>query len=98
MTNSCTKNNLRLIPFLHELADLIEKDELSPELLKCVGDFYMSYKFHDQRHGNENNDEDEDFNAVKFITLGWYIYNVILAEEKIDSIQKTDSVQDSDLL
>lgn len=88
MSNSCTKNNLRLIPFLRELADSIEKDELSPELLKCVGNFYMSYKFHDQRNGNENTDEDEDFNAAKFITLGWYIYNVILSEK----------VQDSELL
>jgi hypothetical protein len=78
-------NDSHIITFLRKLADSMESTKLPPDQLKCIGDFYMSYKFHEQRNGNtKNEDEDdeiEDMDIVKFLTLGWYVYKVILSDK-----------------
>ena len=68
-----------LIPFLRELANSVESKQLEPDQLKCVGEFYMSYKFNDQKNGRDNNfDNDlEETDIIKFLTLGWYFYTHI---------------------
>jgi hypothetical protein len=82
MTNSEVDNVVPLGSFLRELAKSIESNDLPEDQLKCVSEFYMSYKFHEKRNGNSTNDEDEfpEKDVAKFITLGWYIYNFILEE------------------
>lgn len=67
-----------LSSFLKNLAFSLEKNELSPENIAKIGEFYMAYKF---------NEREKDFNEVelkKFIFLGWYIYDVILKNYKFE--------------
>jgi hypothetical protein len=80
----------QLVPFLRELADSLESKKLEKDQLKCIGEFFMSYKFYEKRNGwkEEEEDEDEDeeeFDVVKFITMGWWIYTQILKDEKADN-------------
>jgi hypothetical protein len=71
------KSNLQLVPFLRNLADSIEKEQLLPEQIQKIGEFYMSYKLN-----TENSTEDpEGMDVVKFLTLGWYMYTHILNKE-----------------
>jgi len=63
----------RLIGFLKNLICSLEKDELNQQQLQRVSEFFMSYQLHE--HVNtEFNEED----AIKFLTLGWYVYKVML--------------------
>jgi hypothetical protein len=76
------KSDLQLVPFLRNLADSIEKEQLLPEQIQKIGEFYMSYKLN-----TENSTEDpESMDVVKFLTLGWYIYTHILNKENINEI------------
>jgi hypothetical protein len=80
----------QLIPFLRELANSIESGEANREQLKCIGEFYMSYKFFEKREGWTDVDiqETEDMDFVKFVTMGWWMYTQILKDEKDENIQK----------
>jgi hypothetical protein len=82
--------NDRLILFLRNLADSVEQDNLLPLQLESIGEFFMKYKFQEKRRNDDdgaisvvgsngvfNHDE-----LVKFIVLGWYIYCIILKEER----------------
>ena len=71
--NSETKRNLIL--FFRNLVDDIENDKLNERELRSSGEFYMSYLVQNQI----NNDQDIDISdrdLVKFLFLGWYIYNI----------------------
>lgn len=71
-----------LIPFLRGLADSIENNNLLPTQLQHIGEFFMSYKFQED---NQNVYKDEEFDTndvVKFLTLGWYIYRIILDKQE----------------
>ena len=88
----------KLVPFLREIANQIESEELAPELLQSVGEFYMSYTMqqaisHDIE-ASENNGEFNTMDAIKFITLGWYIYTFILATERDNRTEQDKSEQD----
>jgi hypothetical protein len=83
--NNITENpNVRLIPFLRELADSIEQKQLSPNQLKSIGEFFMVYKFQEQAVSDNHTETEEqlpDFSKeelVKFVVMGWYIYCCIL--------------------
>jgi hypothetical protein len=69
-------NDDKLVYFLRELSNSIESKQLEADQLKCVGEFYMSYKFNEQKNGRlENYDNDfEDMDIIKFLTLGWFFY------------------------
>lgn len=67
-------SNTEMITFLRNLANDIEKDRLNNSQLQKIGEFLMSYTF--EQRVDSNTDE-----FMKFITLGWYVYKVILKEE-----------------
>ena len=96
MDNSYNDSDAQLAPFLRELADSIESRELPKDQLKFIGEFFMSYKFHEQRNGWKKEKEDEEndldeMDAVKFLTLGWYIYKFILEEGIVPGPDEEDS-------
>jgi hypothetical protein len=62
-------------------ANLIEKNEISEQSLQLAGEYYMR---------NLCKTEIDDVNAtleekdlVKFLTVGWYIHNIILKKKNI---------------
>jgi hypothetical protein len=75
----------QLAPFLRELADSVDSKELEKDQLKCIGEFFMSYKFYEKRNGldkKEDEEDEEEMDVVKFITMGWWVYTQILKDEK----------------
>lgn len=80
MNNNSDKN---LVPFLRELANSIENNKLSLNQLQHIGEFFMEYKFHEHNELDESKqDEFESSDVIKFLTLGWYIYRVMLDKQK----------------
>jgi hypothetical protein len=71
----------KLEPFLRELADSIRDNNLIPEQLQHIGEFYMSWKI---RNDDTTNGNYEDLEIVRFLTLGLYIYRFILNDEQHD--------------
>lgn len=78
----------KLTPFLRELANAIEADQLNSSQLENIGDFFMSYQFQEQAR----KDADETIppviqysNAelVKFVAMGWYVYQIILRNQNL---------------
>jgi hypothetical protein len=53
---------------------------MQPDQLKCVGEFYMSYKLNEHSNGrDENCDNDfEEMDIIKFLTLGWFFYTQLI--------------------
>jgi hypothetical protein len=74
------KNKIRIIEFLEEIKTSVEKDELPEPLLQQVGEFYVKYLFTKTVSESENIELDKD-DILKFISLGWFIYTGLLAEE-----------------
>ena len=91
-----TETNKRLIPFLRNLADSIEKGDILPTELKRIGEFFMSYQF--QKQADKDLQTTESSNAefsredmVKFLVLGWYIYQVLLVNDTLpDQTEELD--------
>lgn len=78
--NSETQKNLVL--FFRNIADDIENNKLNENQLKSSGEFYMSYLFQ-KEVGYEVKDIDlSDKDFIKFLILGWYMYNIILQDDK----------------
>ena len=73
-------SDAQLVPFLKELAVSIETKQLSQDQLQCISEFYMSYKFREKINRNVKEEEDEEFedmDIIKFITMGWYMYRIL---------------------
>ena len=76
-----------LIPFLRTLADSIEQETILPEQLRSISTFFMSYKFQEQEIKDDNGAPDlasgeyDEQELIKFISLGWYIYCVLLKDK-----------------
>ena len=70
----------RLLGFLKNLTQSVEKDELNQQQLQRVSEFFMSYQLREHIEDEEFNNED----TMKFLTLGWYVYKVILNNEELD--------------
>jgi hypothetical protein len=66
-----------LSPFLRKLADDLDNGKLSAEQKQKLGEFYMSWLLQ-QSEENPEEDNDEDYDALKFLTMGWYVYTQIL--------------------
>jgi len=66
-----TVGNKVLIDFLRNLANSIENNDIDDEHLKTAGEIYMKHKF------NQNSDHEES-KIAKYISLGWYIYEIVL--------------------
>jgi hypothetical protein len=79
----------KLIPFLRDLADSIERQDLPPRLLESIGDFFMSYQFQQQAikdldDSNKTQGRFSKDDLIKFFTLGWYVYQVLLRQESLE--------------
>lgn len=89
MSNLCNDGDTQLVPFLRDLADSIESKQIHHEQLKRVGEFFMSYKLQEEFIENDKDSdpdkEHEDMDIIKFITLGWWIYQHILSNDGTDS-------------
>ena len=77
-----------LIPFLRNLADSIEKRQLIPKQLERIGEFFMSYQFQEQaiKDNDTSTPPAPQFSQqdlLKFITLGWWIYCIMLKGDTI---------------
>ena len=80
--------NEKLIPFLRNLADSIEKRNLLPRQLQSIGEFFMTYQFQEQAIKDNDNSvsPQEEFSQeelLKFLVLGWHIYCCILNKRPI---------------
>jgi hypothetical protein len=66
-----------LIKFLDDLSASLKNNELTEKQIQDIGEFHMSYKYNDYKTKNEV----EDKNLQKYLSAGWYIYNIILNTE-----------------
>ena len=85
MTTQISLNDIdaKLIVFLRGLADGMESGTLSGEQIGRIGEFFMAYCMKE----DENQEKDEqDF--MKFLTVGWYIYNCLLQNEDINENER----------
>jgi len=82
-----TSTDERLITFLRDLTDGLERGELCPRQLQSVGEFFMSYQFQEAA-----SQEDESLSSpplfsqaelIKFLSLGWYVYQVLLRQDML---------------
>ena len=84
-----SETNERLIPFLRNLADSIENGDIMPKELQRIGEFFMSYQF--QKQADIDNDDTDNNNEnmftkkelLKFVSLGWYVYQILLKNETL---------------
>ena len=80
----------QLIPFLRKLADAIENKELAQVQVQSIGEFFMSYQFQEQAYKDaENNTVSNEYNfsekeLIKFVSLGWYVYQVLLRQDTLE--------------
>ena len=75
--NSETKQNLIL--FFKNMADDIENDKLTEKELRSSSEFYMSYLVQNEIDNDQNIHVSEK-DLIKFLFLGWYIYNILLKD------------------
>lgn len=89
-------SDAKLIPFLRNLADSIENQQLLPRQLQSIGEFFMSYQFQEQAiKDNDDSSPIREFSQeelFKFIVLGWYIYCCILDNNTIPQQESDDSL------
>lgn len=73
-----------LIMFLRNLADSVEQKVLKKQQLQSIQEFFMSYQFQEQASKDLDNSsintEFSEKELIKFISLGWYIYQRLLKE------------------
>lgn len=72
--------NKILPPFFRDLADKIEKNDVSSTQLQKTGEFFMSWLYDTENVEKDKEDKSsftqEDFR--KFVTLGWYVYTHLM--------------------
>jgi len=85
-----TSTDERLITFLRELTGSLERGELCQRQLQSVGEFFMSYQF--QESAAQDSDESSppsprfsQAELIKFLSLGWYVYQVLLRQDSLPS-------------
>ena len=70
---STDENKASLITFLKNITKSIEDSSINEEKLKLVREFYTSYSL----QNIECPDEFSEKEILKFLTMGWYVYNHI---------------------
>uniref|UniRef100_A0A6C0DZV2 Uncharacterized protein n=1 Tax=viral metagenome TaxID=1070528 RepID=A0A6C0DZV2_9ZZZZ len=76
--NFSEENNKKIIEHLRNIADLIENNEIDEKTLQSAGEFYMKQLFIDEIEKTDCTIEEKDM--LKFLILGWYIYNFIITK------------------
>lgn len=71
------KNNQ--ISFLENLLSKLRNDQLSYEEQRDLSEFYLKTLF--KKENNENYQRNDD-KYMEYISLGWYIYEVLSKEQK----------------
>ena len=74
--NFSEENNKKIIEYLRHVANLIENKEINERTLQSAGEFYMKGLFMNEIEKVDCTIEEKDM--VKFLILGWYIYNFII--------------------
>lgn len=88
----------KLIPFLRNLADSIEKRQLLSRQLQSIGEFFMTYQFQEQaiKDNDNSSSQSEEFSQeelLKFLVLGWHIYCCILRKRPITAPSLDDEAE-----
>ena len=88
MQESLMDNETKLIPFLRELANSVEANQLNNDQIENIGDFFMSYQFQEQarKDGDETIPpviQDSNSELVKFVAMGWYVYQVLRRNQQL---------------
>ena len=88
-------NNEILIPFLRKLASAIENKELAQPQLQSISEFFMSYQFQEQAYKDSDNSvytkpNFSEKELIKFVCLGWYVYQVLLRQDTLEVINDVD--------
>ena len=65
-------NDNELILFVENLREKLNKKELEDDIKQSLGELYMLSEF------KENIEKNEEKDMIKYLALGWYIYNIIL--------------------
>ena len=73
------ENNKKIIDFLRNTANLIEQNEIDDQSLQIAGEYYMRHLCKSEIDDVNATLDEKDL--VKFLTIGWYIYNIILKEK-----------------
>ncbi len=78
----------QLIPFLRDLANSLEANQLSSKQLENIGDFFMSYQFQEQARKDDDQSippivQYTNAELVKFVSMGWYIYQLLRLEQSL---------------
>ena len=97
MSNLYGNGDDQLVPFLRDLADSIESSQLTGEQLRRVGEFFMSYKLQEEISNDKDyhSAEYDDMDIIKFITLGWWIYQHISKDCQNEETRE-DNISDID--
>jgi hypothetical protein len=65
--------NKKLLGFLKNAVESIEKNEMSEENVRLAGEYYMKTKFVEYIENNDTYDKD----MMKYLILGWYMYSIM---------------------
>jgi|LakMenEpi03Aug12_release.lakeMendotaPanAssembly.Ray.scaffolds.fasta_scaffold3378764_1 hypothetical protein len=76
--NFSEENNKKIIEYLRQTANLIENNEIDDKSLQSAGEFYMKHLFINEIEKTDCTIEEKDM--LKFLILGWYIYNFIIKD------------------
>ena len=69
-------SNDKLIKFLRDTANSFEKKNLNETEIFSIGELYTSMKFF-KYNSYINKEKQDEKDLIKFLSLGWYIYNII---------------------
>jgi hypothetical protein len=61
--------------FMRSVADNLEKGKIPPEKLETIADFFVTYTSDPPQDRVEND-------MIKYLTMGWYVYNTINPQQK----------------
>lgn len=86
------QSDTQLMLFLRSLSDSIESKQLVPQQLERVSEFFMSYQFQQQAIKDRDDSIQKDVlfkqqDLVQFLTMGWYIYQVLLQKNTLDDLE-----------
>jgi len=88
MQESLQAQGGQLIPFLRDLANSLEANQLSNKQLENIGDFFMSYQFQEQARRDDDQSiptvvQYTNAELVKFVSMGWYIYQLLQRDQSL---------------
>lgn len=67
-------SNHPLSSFLRDLASDLESGKINPSQLEKISQFHITYQYGEFDHSEDDNE------SMKYVMLGWYIYNFLLKQ------------------